>query len=451
MKNLALVLIMLSLSTLFLHPHQESMPHWKELIAMAKEFVTALEHGHYDESVKHFDETMTKLAPSEKMKEVWEAVIKQVGSFKEQKGVWTESIPKYDIVYVTCAFGKATLDIKVVFDKNKKIAGQFFVPPRSSAEYNPPDYVEKKRFSEKEVEFGVEGWLLPGTLSLPNGNGPFPALVLVHGSGPNDRDESLGPNKPFRDLAWGMASQNIAVLRYDKRTRIHGQKMIADKSAKLTVYEETIEDALAAANLLRKIDGIDAKNIFILGHSLGGMLIPRIACEDTKNTGFIIMAGPTRPLEDLFVEQIEYISLLDGKLSEEEKANFEQIKSTVQKIKNLTPENSTQMTERFLGAGAYYWLDLKGYDPAEAAKNIDRPVLILQGGRDYQVTTKDFSGWKKSLTDNNNVEFILYPAHNHLFLSGKGKCTPAEYQITGHVDKAVIDDIAAWIKKVKKY
>jgi fermentation-respiration switch protein FrsA (DUF1100 family) len=450
MKNLVFVMLIIPLSSLLLHPQQQSTPHMDELISIAEEFVVALENGHYDDSVKHFDETMAKLAPPEKMKEVWKTLIKQVGSFKKQKGVWTESLPKYDIVYVTCEFEKATLDIKVVFNKNKQISGQFFVPPKSTKEYTPPGYVDKETFTESEVEVGLEGWLLPGTLSLPKGNGPFPAVVLVHGSGPNDRDESLGPNKSFRDLAWGLATQNIAVLRYDKRTKVHGQKMIADKNTKLTVYEETIEDALAGADLLRKTDRIDALNIFILGHSLGGMLIPRIANADSNNAGFIIMAGPTRPIEDLFVEQIEYISLLDGKLSDDEKANLEKIKSAAQKIKNLTVSNSTQMTERFLGAGADYWLDLKGYDPAETAKSIERPILILQGGRDYQVTMEDFDGWKKTLSNKNNVEFKLYPAHNHLLIPGKGKCTPAEYQKVGYVDKTVIDDIVMWIEKVKK-
>lgn len=423
----------------------------EELITRAREFVSACEKGDFTESIKHFDETMTKLVSPEKMEAVWEAVLKQVGDFKEQKGVRTETIPKYDIVYVTCEFERATLDIKVVFNKEKKISGQFFVPSKPPVEYSAPKYVDKDTFNEKDVEVGTRDWLLPGTLSMPKGKGPFPALVLVHGSGPNDRDESLGPNKPFRDLAWGLASQNIAVLRYDKRTKVHGQKMIADKNAKLTVHEETIQDALSAADLLRDTARINAKNIFILGHSLGGMLIPRMADSDLdKNTGFIIMAGPTRPLEDLVVEQIEYISLLDGKLSDEEKANLDQIKSNAQKIKNMTPENSIEMTERFLGAGSAYWLDLKGYDPADSAKKIDRPILILQGERDYQVTMKDFDGWKKALAEKDNVEFKSYPAHNHLLIPGKGKCTPAEYQVAGHVDRMVIDDIVQWIEKVKK-
>jgi hypothetical protein len=252
-------------------------------------------------------------------------------------------------------------------------------------------------------------------------------------------------------LAWGLASRNIAVLRYDKRTKTHGQKMIADKNAKLTVYEETIEDAIAAADLLRRTDRIDSRNVFILGHSLGGMLIPRIAHEDSNSAGFIVMAGNTRPLEDLMVDQIEYIYLIDGKLSDEERANIQDTKLSVQKIKSLTAENAHQMKERFLGAGADYWLDLKGYNPAETAKSIDRPLLILQGGRDYQVTMEDFDIWKNTLSDKNNVKFQLYPSHNHHLIPGKGKSTPAEYQIPGHVDKMVINDIATWIEKVRKF
>lgn len=451
MKIFVWTFLIILIAAPFLHPRQLNTPPFDELIPLAKKFVSALDNGEYKSAVKHFDETMAKAAPPEKMKEVWEMVTRQVGPLKTQKGFWTESRPDFDIVYVTCEFEKATLDIKVVFNKDKKIAGQFFVPLKPTKEYSPPlEYVSLDSFAEKEIEFGEEGWALPGTLSLPAGNGPFPVLVLLHGSGPNDRDQSIGPNKPFRDLAWGLASRDIAVLRFDKRTKVHGQKMVKNQDIKLTVYEETIEDALAAVQLLRDTDGIDADNIFVCGHSLGGMLIPRIAEADKTIQGFIIMAGPTRPMEDLLVDQIEYISLLDGELTDEEKATLDQIVSSAQMIKTLTRENAEKMDERFLGAGAEYWLDLKAYEPAEKAKTIERPVLILQGGRDYQVTMEDFKGWKNALSDKNNVEFKLYPAHNHLMIPGEGKGTPAEYEKVGHVDRLVIEDIAEWIKRVKQ-
>jgi fermentation-respiration switch protein FrsA (DUF1100 family) len=107
------------------------------------------------------------------------------------------------------------------------------------------------------------------------------------------------------------------------------------------------------------------------------------------------------------------------------------------------------MTEKFLGAGADYWLDLRGYNPVESAKYIRRPILVLQGGRDYQVTREDFLGWKKALSASENAVFKLYPAYNHLFIPGEGTCTPEEYTKAGHVALPVIEDIADWIKKIK--
>jgi len=448
MKITALVSTLLILTSLSLSSPQKSPLPMNDLISMAKNFVKALEKGDYEEAVKNFDETMQKAAPPEKMKQVWETVLSQVGELKQQKRIRTESLPKYDVVYITCEFEKWTLDVKVVFNKKKQIAGQFFTQPPSP--YEPPCYADPHSFTEKEIAFGVKGWKLPGTLSIPKGEGPFPAVVLVHGSGPNDRDESVGASKPFKDLAWGLASKKIAVLRYDKRTKVHGQKMVSQKDLSLTVYEETIEDAVHAARLLRRSKNINPKKIFILGHSLGGTLVPRIAPLDSDTAGFVIMAGATRPLEDLSIEQIRYIFMLDGKLSEEEREKLETVEQEVQKIKGLKQTDIKKKDVKILGAYPEYWLNLKGYDPAETAKTIDRPLLILQGGRDYQVTKKDFENWKKSLGSKKNVILKMYPSLNHLFIPGKGPSAPSDYQKPGHVDKTVIQDIAQWIQNVNK-
>jgi pimeloyl-ACP methyl ester carboxylesterase len=275
-----------------------------ELIAHAQKFVELLATGEFFKAVENFDDVMTKAMPEEKLKQVWQTVLKQAGQFKKQAGVRTEILPKYESVYITCQFEKGPLDVKVVFNREKKITGLWFVPTQK--EYTPPDYVELNSFKEKDVVIGQDDWTLPGTLTIPDTKSPFPAVVLVHGSGPNDRDESIGPNKPFRDLAWGLASQKIAVLRYEKRTKVHSQKLMNFKG-KFTVKEETVDDALAAVGLLRGIEGIDEQKIFVLGHSLGGMLAPRIGMQDSKIAGLIIMAGTTRPIEEVMLEQVNYI------------------------------------------------------------------------------------------------------------------------------------------------
>lgn len=414
-----------------------------ELIAKAKAFVQLMAAEKYAECEGYFDATMNKVMPESKLKQTWESVIKRVGSLRAQIRTRTETIGKYSAVYVVCAFEKEKMDVKVVFDKDKKVAGLFFLPVQ---EYKLPSYANRDSFIEQEVTIGSGEWKLPGTLTIPKGTDSSPALVCVHGSGPQDRDESIGPNKPFKDIAWGLASLEIAVLRYDKRTKAHQVKMAAMKT-NLTVKEESIDDALAAVDLLRKTKGIDRKRIFVLGHSLGGMLIPRIGLRDSEIAGFIVLAGPTRPLEDLFLEQMKFAYWLDGSLSDEEKTALEKIKEAVSRIKNMKESEVDVTGERILGARPGYWLDIQGYNPAETAMRLKRPMLILQGGRDYQVKKKDFEGWKTHLSSRKDMEFKLYPLANHLFIMGRGVSTPAEYLTAGNVGQEVITDIANWIKK----
>jgi hypothetical protein len=277
-----------------------------KLEIMAKDFVDLLVKGNYKEAAENFDSIMKKTLPLKKLQEVWNSVIAQTGPFVEQLGARKERIGLYDVVFVTCKFEKVVFDAKVVFDNKQQIAGLFFVPSKVTAGYKPPSYVSPSSFIEKKVRVGTGEWALPGSLSLPKGRGPFPAVVLVHGSGPHDKDESIGPNKPFRDLAWGLASRGIAILRYDKRTQAFPAQTAAIMD-KLTVKEETIDDVLAAVALLRKTSQVDTSQIFVLGHSLGGFVIPRIGKHDTQIAGFVVMAGTARPLEDAILDQFAYV------------------------------------------------------------------------------------------------------------------------------------------------
>jgi dienelactone hydrolase len=433
-------------------PALASAPADDALTAKARSFLTALEAGDFQGAVRDFDETMLKVSGPDKLAPLWkEQLPKQLGAFKKETGSRTEKSGDYEFVYLTCEFEKTTLDLRVVFDKAGRIAG-FQLVPAGPVKYEPPAYADPEKFEETDVIVGAGEWKLPGTLTMPKGPGPFPGLVLVHGSGPNDRDETLGPNRPFKDLAWGLASRGIAVLRYDKRTKVYRDRILADPKleATITVKEETIDDALAAAALLEKTPKIDKSRVFILGHSLGGYLMPRIAvaAKPLGVAGFIIMAGLTRPLADTMLRQMNYIySLNPAAVTEEEKKKLESIKETVAKIKALK-DSDRSSTVRLLGVMPAYWLDLRGYDPPELARSVSKPMLILQGGRDYQVTTADFENWEKALGTRKDVEFHLYPKLNHFFFEGQGPITPDEYMLVhGSVAPYVIEDIAAWIKK----
>jgi dienelactone hydrolase len=394
---------------------------------------------------------MIKVSGPDKLAEFWKQVPEKLGAFKQQTAARRDQFGGYEAALVTCEFEKVILDARVVFDREKKIAGFQFVPSLPPAEYEPPPYADPAKFEEHEVTVG-EGsdWPLPGTLAIPKGEGPYPALVLVHGSGPNDRDETLGPNKPFRDLAWGLASRGMAVLRYEKRTRFYGPKLVADqKFASLTVKEETIDDALEAVRLLRSREGIDRRRVFVLGHSLGGMLIPRIALagRELDIAGFIILAGLTKPIPETYLRQMTYLLSLDGETSADDRKQLDEIRNDVARINALQDSDAGQ-TEKILNASPAYWLDLRGYYPPAVALKVERPMLILQGSRDYQVTIEDFENWRKALGGRPDVEFKLYPKLNHLFAEGQGLPTPNEYSLAhGSVAGYVVSDIAGFISK----
>ncbi|MDQ1611065.1 MAG: uncharacterized protein QOG00_996 [Pyrinomonadaceae bacterium] len=351
-----------------------------------------------------------------------------------------------DEARVPLLFQVESQKIRVVRQGFENLAEVAFAAP---AEYKPPAYVVPASFIEQELTVGAGGeWPLPATLTLPAGKGTFPAVVLVHGSGPNDRDETLGANKPFRDLAWGLASQGVAVLRYEKRTRRYPDKIGGLRN--LTVKEETTDDALAAVRLLRQTAGVDAKRIYVLGHSLGGMLVPRIGAADREVAGFVVLAGPTRPLEDAFARQYEYAAMLDGQINEAERAQIEDAKRQAARIKQLKAGDAANAAgETLLYAPPSYWLDLRGYDPPQTARTLKRPMLILQGERDYNVTLDDFRNWQTTLAAQKEVELKTYPKLDHLFYEGEGAASGADYDRPRNIPRYVIDDIAAWIKKLK--
>ena len=416
------------------------------LVARGREFIERLARGEFEAAAQPFNDQMKAAASPAKLGEIWTAVKDQLGTFRrvvESRAEDPAGI--YRPVLVTTEFENNTADFRVTFDAEGRLGGFAMAAIRPAgtpgSEAPLPGYVKKEVFQEREVTVGGSSeWAVPGTLSVPVGPGPFPAVVLIHGSGPHDRDETVGPNKPFRDLAWGLASRGVAVLRFEKRTHHHAGQLAA-AMPRLTVKEEVVDDALAAAALLRGTAGIDPKRVFVLGHSLGGMLIPRIGQGDPALAGLIVMAGATRPIEDAIVEQVTYMASLDGTVSEEEKQRIEQMKGEAARVKAVKPGSH----EFIFGGPAAYWLDLRGYEPAQEAKALKQPLLVLHGERDYQVTGVDFERWRQALAGRGDVVFKSYPKLNHLFIAGEGPASPDDYAKPGHVAPEVVEDIAAWV------
>ena len=304
---------------------------------------------------------------------------------------------------------------------------------------------ESVAFDSIELALPVPGLgELPGTLTLPKGDGPFPAAVLLQGSGPSDRDETIGNLKPFRDLAEGLAVQGIAVYRFDKRTYVYGTELASKKD--FTLEDETVEDAVNAVQLLAAQEKIDPDRICVLGHSLGGNAVPAVARKleqaPVKACGYILMAASPRPLDVLMREQYDFLYSLLPEVTAEQQAEKDALFAELDRLQD--PDSLTE-DDRIAGASAPYWKWLAAYDILQAAEEITEPVLLLQGEEDYQVTMKDFEIWKDALGGKANWQFISYPGLTHLFTPGEKTEGSAAYTRDGNVAEDVIRDLAAFL------
>lgn len=334
--------------------------------------------------------------------------------------------------------GKSTLDFEVVVDGQGRVGGLWLRPhiptPAESAAAPEPGAPR-----ELPIEVGPAGSALPGLLALPEGAGPFPVVVLVHGSGPQDRDENVMGNRPFRDLAHGLAARGVATVRYDKRTYALPASL-APLGEAMTVQQETIDDAVAAVALARTRPELDPKRVHVLGHSLGGTVGPRIA-EQAKADGLIIVAGMARPVVDVVLEQVRHIANADSALSLDEAINIERLEGQAARVR-AAPDSAS-----FIGLSPAYLADLAATAAPAAAAALAIPVLVLQGGRDYQVTLADFALWEAALRSKPTACLKVYPKLDHLLRAGEGVSSPDQYAVPGRVDEELIADVARFVSK----
>ena len=307
--------------------------------AIGRGLVTQLAARQFDKVEAQFDDQMKAALPVAKLPEIWDSLLAQAGPFKSIASVKVMEKQGLHAALVTCEFQNATLDAKVFMDDQGRVKGLFFEPTSAAgnqsgaaSEWKTPAYVNTELFHDRDTNIISGRWELPGVLTLPNTKTAVPAVILVHGSGPQDADETLGANKPFADLAYGLASQNVAVLRYVKRTKQYGADSKSD--APFTVKDEVTDDVIAAVSLLSKMPEINKKQIYVLGHSLGGMLAPRIAAEDPQVAGIIIMAGTARPLEKVVVEQVKYIASLTTPQTPENKKQIDRAEAIAAQVES---------------------------------------------------------------------------------------------------------------------
>ena len=363
-----------------------------------------------------------------------------LGPVQEIGAVYEGEVQGYKAFYTPCVFEAMSVDL-VMLVQDGAIASL------TTGTYNggKQEKTESDAFDSIELALPAEGLgELPGILTVPKGDGPFPVVILLQGSGSSDKDETIGNLKPFRDIAEGLAEQGVAVYRFDKRSYVYGAAMATKKD--ITLEDEYLEDALGAVKLMGKQEKIDPERIFVLGHSLGGTAIPAVARKlkqaSEKACGFIMMAASPRPLDELMREQYGFLYSLMPEVTEEQQAQKDMIFTELDKLKDI---DALAEDDTVIGVYASYWKWLAAYDALQAAKDITEPVLLLQGEEDYQATMVDFDLWKEAVGDRDNWRMISYPGLTHVFMPGLKTEGSAAYAGEGKVDEQVIRDIAGFV------
>lgn len=410
----------------------------------AEASLDALVQKDYLRTAKDFSPKLRQSLPPAKIEQAWQQVHEAFGAYRSHGKAQPREFQGKPVVVARVDLEKGPLDFVAGCDASNRLTSFLLLLP-SALEARAPIAARTWPDGTREQPLSVPSPLGPlrGALALPAGEGPFPGVVLVAGSGPNDLDETIGANAPFRDIAHDLAKSGIATLRYDKRTYDHGAKAASDHD--FTVDDEVIDDALAALRLLAEQKQVDPHRVFVLGHSLGGQMAPRIASRDPRLAGVIMLAAPARPLLDVIIQQTREEGTRHG---ESRAAIDKQLKAIAAQKALLANANPQHLPEgSFDGAPQSWWLSLHDYDQVAVAKTLSLPLLILQGASDFQVSPKnDFDAWKADLAGKPAVTFRLYPGLSHLFTPAGATGTVADYDKPAHVAPKVIAGIASWIK-----
>ncbi|WP_199117117.1 alpha/beta fold hydrolase [Pedobacter sp. ASV28] len=411
------------------------------LFGKANTFFDLFAAGKFEEAHNYFSEEGKARVSTENLKQFWTNLESRLGKVTAIDASGSKAQGDYYAITVNGEFEKDKQDFILLFDKNEKLVG-LHMPPKAAI-YKKPVYADTTLYKEKSTYIEFPGHQLATIITTPKNVAKFPVVVLVHGSGPNDMDETVGPNKPFKDIAAGLAAKGIATIRYVKRTMVYPN----DFSKSFTVKEETIDDALLAINMAKKIEGADPKSIYLLGHSLGGMLAPRLATLAPDLKGIILAAAPARKLTDLIIEQNEYMAAQTRDTSATMQQQLKEAISQIEKSR-FTELGSMKPDSVVIGLPASYWVDLNNYDQVAVAKKLNKQrIFIIQGGYDFQVSEADYNLWHAALDNKSNVTLKLYPDLNHLLSPQTEKGTILQYQVPANVDEEVITDIATWIKQ----
>lgn len=418
-------------------------------IKSAREVIEMLNKGQFKEIISRFDSTMKKAAPEPRLRAIWTSLIGQTGKLQTEIGDTSFDFNGYNIVIVTCRFEKSKLDVKVVFDKDSEIAGLFFAPHVETANESgrsgasASDSLRGAPYISKDVTFENKkaNVTLAGTLTIPNSTGTFPAVLLIAGSGPNGRNETVAGHKIFLTVADYLTRHGIAVLRYDKRGIDKSTGNYASATTK-----DFASDALAGVDYLMTVKQVDHKKIGLIGHSEGGEIAPIVADESPNVAFIVLMAGPGVPGYKIILSQVALIDKAAGVSDSAVHASLTLERKLLDIVMTEKDSAEASVTELL----SPWYRDFFSYDPRPALRKVKCPVLALWGSKDLQVSpSENMSAVRAALRSGGNKHFKVMEIKglNHLFQDAKTG-SPFEYgTIKEAISPKALRIITNWILK----
>lgn len=409
------------------------------LVEKSKTLAMQVVSGDFASVTAEFNDTLKASLSEADFQTGWEQVMVSAGSFEEYYK--TEIEEGSQVYHCILKFEESGVRLSFGYDADGKVQSiwtDFYAIP--------PELVENDRWKEQEISIpftsnGTE-YQLTGVLTLPVGTEKPPIVIFVQGSGQSDYNEAIHENRPFQDIAWGLAEKGIASIRYNKRY----YQFPAQVPEAITVSDEVLEDVATAISFASGLESVENSRIYLIGHSLGGMLAPKIMKDNSQLAGMISLAGSPRHLADIVYDQnVDALNQMENINELQKQASLAQLKQMIDQVKSVSDLTDTTA---LIGQPACYWASLNEIDTVALVKELTVPMLFLQGTADFQVKVDtDFAAWKEALEGHENAHFQVYDGLNHLFMKTNGKTDISEYDTPGHVDQAVIDDISAFIQE----
>lgn len=266
-------------------------------------------------------------------------------------------------------------------------------------------------------------------------NEKTPILIMIHGKDAFDRNSTVGVNRVFRSLAYQLADNKIASVRYD---RIVSSYEVDDSK------ELILEELQAVLKALKNDKLLEEHPIYLFGYGIGGYLMPYLA-NQISGDGYIIANAPAENIAQGFYDEKIYLIDLDTSYDDEDKVTKKkEAKATLDIINSLSSPND--YTRKLFGYTSSFWLGIKNYDALSLVKSIKKPVMVIAGSNDYEVSTESYNAWVQALSDNKSADLKFYKDLDHLFIVRHTQSKPADSLTEGTLSPALIKDLVSFVQ-----